>query len=162
MTTAPPGAAPASRCCFPPTGGAGRTGSARASPPPSSRAAKPIDEQMDHHERLRLLYVAVHPRPRPPRRLAAPQGRVNPPKAELDAHERRAAGRRASPTRCGLPDSGGGDRPARRLASQPPPSSPPFAEWEAERASRVWTALARPPSRRPRSPTRAGSTPTTS
>ncbi len=40
---------------------------------PEYEAFKPIDEQMDFHERLRLLYV-VHPRAGPPRRLPPPQG----------------------------------------------------------------------------------------
>ena len=35
-----------------------RSGCRRGSPPRSSSATQPIDEQMDFHEKLRLLYVA--------------------------------------------------------------------------------------------------------
>ena len=58
----------------------------------------PIDEQMDFHEKLRLLYVAHDPRPRPPRGVGAPAGEgAGRGPDHVDA--RRAAVARPRPTR---------------------------------------------------------------
>ena len=77
---------------------------------------KPIDEQMDFHEKLRLLYVALDPRPGPPRGVGAPQGarsrrrrsrEVDPRRAVVGSrpaaaalHRARRGRRRRSPRRC--------------------------------------------------------------
>jgi ATP-dependent exoDNAse (exonuclease V) beta subunit len=95
--------------------------------------AKPVDEQMDHHERLRLLYVActrardhlvvsLHRGARPPGRTVEDRNRTN---AELLAGANAGAPSVAAFTAEPPSEDAGPPRP---VAVQPPP---PLPQWRA-------------------------------
>jgi ATP-dependent exoDNAse (exonuclease V) beta subunit len=108
--------------------------------------AKPIDEQMDHHERLRLLYVActrardhlivsLHRKTRPPNQTPEARNLTN---AELLAGACTGAPHMAPLTV--TPDGRRPETPARHPLIQPPP---PFPQWHAA-MSTVRARAARP------------------
>ena len=166
MSTVPQGAAGARRgaCSRPPAESGYRFGAqGRHRGVPSWSPDRRADElPRAHPAALRRL----HPGAGPPRRLAPPQGARQGARAR-QAHERRAAASTGWATLLDdLPDAGDEERdplaapPVRR---RPSPLRRRSTSGRAERDA----ALARgdprhPPSPRPRSPTRARSTPTTS
>ena len=106
----------------------------------------PIDEQMDFHEKLRLLYVALDPRPRPPRRVGAPHGSQARPNERPEVDPRRAAvGGGTGPLRTGT-----GSRPlprtTRRGRRRSRAARVPFPAWDdwsrEQRAARSSTGAA--------------------
>jgi ATP-dependent exoDNAse (exonuclease V) beta subunit len=120
------------RVAFPPTGPLGlKIG--RDLSTPEFDDFQPVDEQMGHHEKLRLLYVActrardhlvvsVHRRARKP-----PNSDRQWTGAELVARAADGADHQESVSDPDLPTT----------AAEPPPELPPlpaFAEWQAERA----------------------------
>jgi ATP-dependent helicase/nuclease subunit A len=107
--------------------------------------AKPIDEQMGHHERLRLLYVActrardhlvvsLHRKARPPGQPTEDRNRTN---AELLAHAN--AGAPCVEAFTAAPPSENAE-PPRPAAVSPPP---PLPQWEATMAT-IRARAARP------------------
>jgi len=142
MTTASRGPRTRVQVAFPPGEALGlRIG--RSLVTPEFEQFQPIDEQMDHHERLRLLYVACT---RAKDHLVVSlhrKQRSNPPSEERK-HTNAELLARAS---AGAPHQERLDVTGRALAPGAPPSPPapllPFAEWEAERARALTTSARR-------------------
>jgi ATP-dependent helicase/nuclease subunit A len=134
MTSRPGGQNQRVDVAFPDRGPAAiKVGSAVVTP--EYEAYKPVDEQMDFHERLRLLYVACT---RAQDHLVVSLHRPlrNQPEdsQKLTSAELLAGVAGDAPHQAGLPEPAGAPAPGRDVRGEPP-ALPDLAAWEAERAA---------------------------
>ena len=138
MSTAPRGRTPAARVVFPAPGAVGY-GFGRHVATEEYEAWKPVDEQMNLHERIRLLYVACT---RARDHLVLSLHRTE--RAAVPEAPRRTNAELLVAGMDGLlddlPDAVEAPGQVTRVVAAPPSPPPPFEEWEAERSAALDSA----------------------